>query len=309
MNKKLKTCLLLLLIVATIISCSSISFFFGIISEMDDTDNIDTNDEQPSEITTITEKQVYYEQENTQRYFDEESPGDVYQKLINDASQHFEFEYSVNNVEDYEKDENFMLANIEHQYSRLSVLFNTELSNKVTIKLVDDFDQFKDDMGVDYDSDFVTHSGYALGNDFIEIYINPLLTIDKFSLAETCSHELVHSFQNELNYYIHSYVPTWYMEGMAEGLSFPQEDSIIHQDILEKVPNLDTLESFITSALYKEYSIGYDVCELFFLYLKDTYGDEFIINLIKIDTNFDLNFKNQIGIYPDNAYLDWIEQL
>ncbi len=306
MNKKLKTCLISLLFIFILFICSISSFFSGLLVQ--DYEDSDTTNETETE-TIISEKPVYYQQETSQRYFDEESPEDVYENLITDSQEHFLFEYSVNNTEYFQKDRNFILANMEHQYSRLSSIFDTEISTVITIRIEDDFLQFQEDLGITYDAEFVTHSGFALGNDLIELYINPLSSIDKFDLAQTCSHELVHIFQYELNDYSSYYLPNWFIEGMAEGLAFPQEKAIIHKKIIEKVPDIDTLDLFVSSPFYIEYSIGYDGCELFFLYLLETYGQSPLVELIKTQNNFDTSFYQLIGLYPDDAYQNWLGTL
>jgi len=306
MNTKTKNCLLSLFVVFTLFLCSISSFFTGIIvGDSQDTDILIDDETE----TVFNEVPVYYEQETSQRYFDENSPQDIYLDLINDSTQHFSLEYSVSNSAYFTKDKDFILANLEHQYSRLSVIFDTEISSIITVKLEDDFLQFQDHLGISYDSEFVTHSGYALGNDLIELYINPLSTVDKFYLAQTCSHELVHIFQYELNDYSAYYLPTWFVEGMAEGLSFPQEKPLIHKDITEKVTDITSLESFVSSPFYIEYTIGYDACKLFFLYLLDTYGEETLIELTEIQHDFDEGFNNQLGLYPNDAYQNWLNTL
>ena len=257
----------------------------------------------------ITEQPIYYEQSTPQRYFDKNSPSDVYQTLLQDAISHFDFEFDVKNVQQFQEDKDFILANLEHQYSRLAVKFDTEPSSKILVRLVDDINVFKEDLGIDFKVSIASYSAFALGGDQIEIYINPLFTVDKFDIAQTISHELVHLFHYQVNDSNALYNPDWFIEGMAEGFSYPREEPLIHEDIYKAIPDLLTLDYLIRSPNPEDYTIGYDTAELFFIYLVETYGEEKVIQLAKCTTTFDEVFTQQIGVTPDAAYNTWLNTL
>jgi len=304
MKKGLKTCLIISLFILFSISCASFSALLGYI--------LGTSQQSEEKITekeTIIEKQVYYEKEGAERYFDEDSNKKEFQKLLSDAEDHFTFTYEVQNQKDFEKDRDFILANLEHQYSRLSILFQTETSVKITVILTDDLEQFKEDLNLDTESGIVPYSAFAIGNDKIEIYINPLFTADKFDIAHTISHELVHIFQSQVNTYISLFHPDWFIEGMAESFAFPSEEVLIHGSIYKEVPDLDMLDSVIRSPQAENYLVGYDASHMFFLYLLDKYGEDKMIQLVQVESNFETNFTRIVGIAADDAYATWLKTL
>jgi len=221
MNKKTKTCLFVLLLFFIVSTCSSISLIFGIY--------IEKNQSQENNKATveIEEQPVYYNQTSPIRYIDEDINPDTFNTLLNSSEIHFKFEYDTDQDEDkYTKYINFILVNLENQYSRLSVKFDTTISEKISVILTDDLDMFQEDLNLIIDnSGIVPYSAFALGNELIEIYINPLYTADKFDIAQTCSHELVHIFQYQINNSIALNDPNWasahwFIEGMAEGFMY-----------------------------------------------------------------------------------------
>jgi len=315
MNKTFKTCLIASFLCVMLASCSGAAFFIGISigkSQIDDTERTTTQQEGS---TQIKETPVYYDQNASQRYLDENSPSDVYQKLIQGAQNHFSFEFQVEDQLQFANDKDFILANLENQYSRLSVKFNTEVSKKIRIKLVDDLEVFQEDLNTMLvGSGITTYSAFALGSDLIEIYVNPFYTTEKFELAHTLSHELVHIFQYKVNDQISSYnaswaYANWFIEGMAESFAYPNEEAIIHGDAYQIIPDTSALNDLITSNDSSEYMIGYDAVKLFFLYLSDTYGENKMIEITKCTTNFDQCFNQIIDTDPDVAYTKWIETL
>lgn len=317
MNKPLKNCLLASFLLIIISSCSAASIIAGYAVGKSESgeDKSTTSDSGTSISADIREKPVYYEQGTTQRYFDENSPSDVYQKLISDSANHFTFEFKVQDVNRFTKDKDFILANLENQYSRLSIKFNAEIPDKITIRLVDDLNVFQDDLDtILIGAGVTTYSAFSFGTDLIEIYINPVFTIEKFELTHTLAHELIHIFQKQLNDDISSYNPywsnaSWFIEGMAEGFAYPNETALIHKDVYEVIPNTSALEDLVTSNNSEEYMIGYDAVELFFLYLSNTYGEEKMISLVKCTTYFDQCFTQTIGKSPDVTFPDWLQSL
>lgn len=318
MNKTFKNCLLASFLIVILLSCSTTSIIIGIsIGKTQGIlpDSLTTTDGDTASTTDITEKPIYYEQGTTQRYFDENTPSDVYQKLISDSANHFTFEFKVQDQNQFLEDKDFILANIENQYSRLTAKFDTEISLKITIRLVDDLDVFQDDLDTTLIGPGVTpYSAFALGDDLIEIYINPLMTTEKFDIAHTVSHELVHVFQYFVNNSMTTNNPDWasaiwFVEGMAEGFAYPNEEALIHDDIYQAIPDISALNSVIDSNDAEEYMIGYDAVELFFLYLSDTYGEDEMIQLAKCQTSFNQCFTQTIGKAPDAAYGEWLGTL
>jgi hypothetical protein len=308
MSKKSKNCLVTFTILLIISVCSFSSFFGGV------TIGIIVNDEKstPSD-QQIVEKKVYYEDESTQRYFDENSDAEIYEQLLSDAEDHFTFTYEVENKKQFKDDADFILANLEYNHSRLAVKFNINITEKIEILLVDDLDTFGDDLGVELEGPY-SHHAFSLGTDLIEIYINPIFTIDKFDLANIMAHELVHIYQFNINedisyYDINWMDANWYIEGMAESLAVPNEDPIIHKDIYEKVEDVNDLNNLLDSVDPENYLIGYQASELFFTYLSDTYGEERLLSLLDNSTDFNKKFESEFGLAPDEAFLDWIETL
>ncbi|MFC1780069.1 basic secretory protein-like protein [Patescibacteria group bacterium] len=307
MKNKSKTCIFIFFTILIVFACSATSLGSGIIIGRND------KEEETSSPATITEKIVYYEQTTSQRYFDENSDLDTFNKLLTDAQSHFTFQFNVSDENIFDEDKDFLLANLENQYSRLSVKFNKNITEKITIKFVDDLDVFSEDLGTTF-SEISGYSAFSLGGDFIEIYVNPLYTSDKFQIAHTVSHELVHIFQYQVNDSITMYDArwasvNWFIEGMAEGFSYPNEDSLIHSEVYKTIPDIESLNSLISSRIPQDYMIGYDAVELLFVYLSETYGEEKMIQLVKTRANFDDNFNNAIGKSIDEVYNDWLEQL
>lgn len=310
MNKSAKSCFLASFLILIFLSCAGAALFTGI--SIGKTQN---RGDTTTQVGEITEKTIYYPQENAQRYFDENTPTDVYQKLIQDSTQHFVFEYKVADSSQFKKDKSFILANLENQYSRLAVKFNIEISQKITVRVVDDLEVFQEDLDtILIGSGVTTYSAFSLGTELIEVYISPPYAIEKFDLARTLSHELVHIFQLQINGQISAYsVPwasaSWFLEGMAEGFAYPNEEALVHKEAYQIIPNTSALNDMINSRDSAEYMIGYDVVELFFLYLSETYGEDKMIQLLKCQSNFDQCFAQTTGKSPDTAYSEWLETL
>ena len=191
---KTKTCLLIFFSFLILLSCSAISLFSGIYigrSDEQDETSVTTKD-------TVTEQPVYYASTSSERYIDKDSDLETFNSLLSDSQLHFTFEFNVQDEQQFEEDRQFILANIENQYSRLSVKFNKTITNKITVKLVDDIEVFSNDLGTDT-LDISGFSAFSLGGDLIEAYINPVYTEDKYAIAHTLSHELVHIFQYQIN--------------------------------------------------------------------------------------------------------------
>lgn len=316
MSKSLKNCLLASFLVIILISCSGISAIAGYsIGKYQQDETGQTTTEQGKTTTEITEKSVYYEQTTSQRYFDENSPADVYQKLISDSANHFTFEFAVQDQTQFLSDKDFILANLENQYSRLSVKLDTEISNKITVKLTDDLEAFQSDLNTLLVGEGITtYSAFALGTDLIEVYLSPVYIVEKFELAHALSHELVHVFHYQINDTVSAYSTTWayadwFIEGMAEGFSYPNEEAIIHGDAYQIIPDTSALNDLITSNDSAEYMVGYDAVELFFLYLANAYGEDKMIQIAKCKTNFDSCFATATGLSPDAAYATWLQTL
>jgi hypothetical protein len=314
MNKTFKNCLLASFLLVIFTSCSAVSIIAGYsigTSQKEDQTTGGTG----GSTTDISEKPIYYEQGTPQRYLDENSPSDVYQKLISDSRDHFTFEFKVQDQNQFQKDRDFISANIENQYSRLTVKFDTEISNKITVRLVDDLDVFQDDLDTMLIGPGVTpYSAFALGDDLIEIYINPLMTTEKFDLTHTISHEMVHVFQYYINDTMSTYNPnwtnaTWFIEGMAEGFAYPNEEALIHDDIYQQIPDISALNSIVDSNNAEEYMVGYDAVELFFVYLSETYGEDKMIQMVECQISFDQCFTQIIGKNPNTAYSEWLQTL
>lgn len=311
MDKKLKTCLLIIVLI-TILSITSISCLAGGIfigrfiseKETSGSDTVTTTE------TEIVEKPIYINQEGSQRYIDENSPEDVYQQLMEDSNDHFSFAFDVQDETKYEEDKNFILVNLENQYSRVSTIFDQEIDIKIEVKLTDDIDQFETDLNFDYEED-PSFAAFAQGGVLIEIYINPFVTVDKFELASTLSHELVHTYQVYINTYIFSDIPIWYYEGMAEAYAYPNEDVIVHEEIYMNISTVEDLSAKLDSPVAEEYVVGYNGAELFYNYLVEKYGDEKAISLADdvYPKTFDTYFLEVIGITPNQAFTDWLATL
>jgi hypothetical protein len=303
---KTKTCLLIFFSFLILLSCSAISLFSGIYigrSDQEDETSIVTKD-------TVTEQPVYYASTSSERYIDKDSDLETFNSLLSDSQLHFTFEFNVQDEQQFEEDRQFILVNLENQYSRLSVKFNKTITNKITIKLVDDIEVFSSDLGTDT-LDISGFSAFSLGGDLVEAYINPVYTEDKYAIAHTLSHELVHIFQYQINNEISKYTVTWsgadwFIEGMAEGFSYPNEDSLIHSDVYKTIPDVSTLNSLVDSYDPDAYTIGYDVAELFFLYLTRTYGEDKMVNLVGCKTSFNTCFNQQIGESPQDVFSQWL---
>lgn len=307
MNKNLKNCLIGFSVLFILFACSGISMFFGFVLS----GTYDHPNSQKETVEKIVEKPVYIEQETSQRYIDENSPVEVYDKLLQDSKNHFTFTYKVNEEKQFQTDKNFILVNLENQHSRLSIKFNRQVNHKIQVVLTDTIDQYEDDLEFSYDADYPTSAAFAQNNDLIEIFINPKASIDKFYLANTLSHELVHIYQYTTNEMIYWDAPDWYLEGMAEYFAYPKEEPLVHSDTYKKIRSLDMVNQLILSPSPEEYSVGYDTAHLFFGYLVENYGDSKIIQLenFSFPTMFDENFKQIIGIDSEVLFDQWIQSI
>lgn len=311
MNKKLKTCLFIIVLITilfiTAVSCLAGGVFIGMFISEEEANGSDTA---TTTETEIVEKIVYINQESSQRYIDENSPEDIYQQLLEDSNDHFTFVFDVLNETQYAEDKNFILVNLENQYSRVSTIFDQEIDTKIEVKFTDDIDQFETDLNFDYEED-PSFAAFAQGGVLIEIYINPYVTVEKFELASTLSHELVHTYQAYINTYIFSDIPIWYYEGMAEAYAYPNEDVIIHEEIYINISTVEDLSTKLDSPVAEEYVVGYDGAELFYNFLVEKYGDEKAISLAEdvYPKTFHTYFLEVIGITPNQAFTDWLATL
>lgn len=308
MNKNLKNCFAFLttLIIISICSLSSgiSGLFFGFVVSED-------QNKQRCENQEIVEKEVYITQETTERYIDQDSPGDVYNKLLQNSAQHFTFEFRVKNEKQFYDYRDFILVNLENQYSRLSAKFDIELSSKVKVVLVDDIDVYENNLEFDYDIEISEFAAYAKGDDFIEIYQNPRISYSKFEIARLISHELVHTFQFNAKKYASYDIPRWFLEGTAEALSYPNEEPIIVKDILNTASDLDSMSELLLDENPERFVVGYDTSHLFVNYLILQYGEETVIDLLKFSypTKFDDHYVKIIGHEVEKDYDKWIETL
>ena len=258
----------------------------------------------------IVEKPIFIEQKESQRYIDENSPQDVYQTLLTESQKHFSFEFRIAAGINYEKDKNFILVNLENEYSRLSARFNTEIGKPIRIILIDDIQVYEKDLNFHYEGD-QNFAAFSKGDDYIEIFFNIKYTIDKFYMSHTLSHELVHIFQYHQNNFIFSDTPIWYYEGMAENFAYPKEKPLIHPEIYQTIPDLENLKQKIGSSKSIEYAVGYDIAEQFYDYLIRKYGEANILKLMKdfYPKTFDSYFIQLTNRSPDEAYADWTKSL
>jgi hypothetical protein len=292
-------------------SCSIISFIGGYsIKQIDDIglDNLN-NQLADTDNTQIVESPVYYEKLTEERYIDEDSSNEIYQKLIQDSSKHFTFEINALGKDQFQDDQDFILANLENQYLRLSVKFNTQVATKIRVLLIDNSDMYETDLGIDYENTVIPFAAFASGTDLIEIFINPTFTLDKFELARTLSHELVHIFQHQNNSLTYYYIPDWYIEGMAEEFSYPKEYPLIHKDIYREIPDIEELNSLISSPSQEDYMIAYDTAFLYTQYLNINYGEEKLIKLLKCNSVFEQCFTNTLGVSINKSFQSWLNTL
>jgi hypothetical protein len=285
-----------------IIIFASILFTVGAIAGY----TISQNNIQPQ----IVEKPVFIEQKEAQRYIDENSPLDVYQTLLTESQKNFTFELQVAAGVNYEKDKNFILVNLENEYSRLSARYNTEIEKPIRIILIDDIQAYEKDLNFHYEGD-QNFAAFSKGDDYIEIFFNIKYTIDKFYMSHTLSHELVHIFQYHQNNFIFSDTPIWYYEGMAENLAYPTEKPLIHNEIYQTIPNLEILKQKISSSKSVDYAVGYDTAGQFYDYLIQKYGEANILKLMKdfYPKTFDSYFTQLTNYSPDEVYIDWTQSL
>lgn len=305
MNKKLKSCIIFLCIWTTFLVCSGVFFVAGM-----SIGQLQEKEETVVETHDYSEKTVYYSQLTTERYIDKETSGEIFSKLLVSSYSHFTIDFEGTEGKQFEDDGNFILVNLENQYSRLSTKFDISINEKITVRITEDLSKFQEDLNIFFEVEtIVPYSAFALGGDLIEVYINPLFTIDKFEVAHTLSHELVHIFQYQYNNDISLHHPKWLIEGMAESFSFPNEDVLIHPKIYEKIKNLSVLDSLVDSVEPENYTIGYDSAELFISYLVEKYGEENIIRLLEKTYTFDSHFTTIIGQDSEKVYQEWLETL
>ncbi len=252
----------------------------------------------------IVEKTVYLPQDYS-FYIDKNAPGEIFQTLLSDSQNHFTFTFNVSNQHQFEDYRDFVLANLENQYSILSAKFNIEIPIKIEIILIDDRNTYEKSLNRSYEQDTLTFAAFARGNQKIMIYQNPNMSFSKYQITKLISHELVHCFQYTLN---NNPTPSWFLEGIAQAYSYPKEEPILLADAKSKIPNLETLDKKLSSKYREDYSIGYNSAELFTKYLIDKYGEEKITNLFLFDffTKFENHFEETLGISPEEAYAEWL---
>ncbi len=175
--------------------------------------------------------------------------------------------------------------------------------------MTDDIKSFEKEINRDLDDVYLPYAAYALGSKMITVYTNPSYSIDKFDMAHTLSHELVHIFHHQINPFAQLNTPYWFIEGLAESLAYPRENSYIHNDIEKFAPNLDSISKKLKSSDAEEYMTAYDVADLFVEHLIAKYGEEKIISLTNLENSLENDFKKMTGVKVSKVYQKWLRKL
>jgi len=290
----ISSCSFLIIVSFTAVSCFISGLFVDRISQGNVTKNEST----------------YYVAGDPSLYLDPTIDSELFNDFLAKSQDHFYIEYETDKPEMFQEDVNFILANLENQYSLISQSFGVILNSKIKIVISDDFSDYEENLDADFENDEYDIAAYAYGSNYIEIYLNPNLSIDKLRLLKTISHELVHTFQFSISYGVSS-LPEWFIEGTAESLSYPKNNPIVHSDIKNEIPNLSILNKKINSETTVDYVLGYDIACSFITYVINLKGEEEFQTLLNVGyfDNFDNEFEKIYGKNPDETYDQWLETL
>ncbi|MCB9790152.1 hypothetical protein H6763_00685 [Candidatus Nomurabacteria bacterium] len=229
-------------------------------------------------------------------------------QFLESSKRTFQFSFDDNtNGSLYGYEKNFLLANTQYQYERLSIRFRKELEDPISFILTDDQSKYELELGFLYDSQLQYAGLTKLG--MIMILISPERDYDKADLVRLITHELVHAYQFDSEQSIVLSSPLWFTEGTAEYYS----SQSLHYDptLFRSTSNLNTLED-VDKALHSsdldQALSAYVVAHSFIEELVQLKSEEDLSDLmLDQDKRFSFiqKFINHFGATPAELYHVW----
>ncbi|SFD39696.1 peptidase MA family metallohydrolase [Clostridium uliginosum] len=193
---------------------------------------------------------------------------------------------------------------LENNYNRITINFNQQLQEKLTIEIHSDLNQLHIALGFPNAPDWI-RGGIGVGKIIIASPLNPPPGSKFDNVLNTAVHEFGHIIVNKIN----KDTPRWLNEGIACYEAKDNDENWIRKTVknglvsnmLPTFKDLDTGEDFETFFKRNGYQYSYTIVES----IIEEYGYDKLYNLIKSPNNFEDIF----GITENELQNKWMEYI
>lgn len=223
-----------------------------------------------------------------------------YKLILRKETQHFIIYYTEIDKTCIDKVSNVL----ENNYNRITIIFNEQLKEKLTIEIHSDIAQLHIALGFPNAPDWI-RGGIGVDKIVIASPLNPPPGSQFDNVVNTAVHEFVHIIVNKIN----NHIPRWLNEGIACYEAKDNNETWIRETINNGLVNntiptlndLDTGEDFETFFKRNGYQYSYTIVES----IVEEFGYGKLYNLIKSPNNV----IGILGITEEQLQNKWIEYI
>jgi len=193
---------------------------------------------------------------------------------------------------------------LENNYNRITIIFNQQLQDKLTIEIHSDINQLHIALGFPNAPDWI-RGGIGVDKIVIASPLNPPQGSQFDNVLNTAVHEFVHIIVNKIN----DDTPRWLNEGIACYEAKDNNETWIRKTIMNGLVNntiptfkdLDTGKDFETFFKRDGYQYSYSIVES----IVKEFGYDKLCNLIESPNNF----VGIFGITESQLQSKWVEYI